>query len=114
MQANRALFLTKRSTYELSRYRDDPCFVHIPFDNTRSVPCILFKSKIANSKIMVYWHGMGEDLNEACEEMNYIRNRTNLHVLGVEYPGYGQNWGSGICTADRLLSEGKAVVRWLK
>lgn len=61
---------------------------------------------------MLYFHGMGEDLAEIQHEMNYIRRRCKVNVLGVEYPGYGLNWDEGLCSEELMVRDAKAVLKF--
>ena len=38
---------------------------------------------------MIYCHGNAEDVGLAYELMDHLRTTLMVHVLGVEYPGYG-------------------------
>jgi len=38
---------------------------------------------------MLYFHGNAEDVGDNLELLNTLRNKYNLSVLAVEYPGYG-------------------------
>ena len=56
-----------------------------------------------SSKILIYFHGNAEDVGLATELLDYIRAllrvilihlQIQIHVLAVEYPGYGIYDGS--------------------
>lgn len=42
-----------------------------------------------SSKILIYFHGNAEDIGLATELLDYVRSLLRVHVLAVEYPGYG-------------------------
>ncbi len=42
-----------------------------------------------SSKILIYFHGNAEDVGLATELLDYVRSLLRVHVLAVEYPGYG-------------------------
>ena len=64
-------------------------------------------------KLLIYFHGINEDLAEIQHEMNYIRRRCGVNLLGVEYPGYGINWDKGICSEELMVRDAKAVLTFL-
>ena len=41
------------------------------------------------SKIVLYFHGNAEDIGLAFELLYQFSNEMKMHVLAVEYPGYG-------------------------
>ena len=42
-----------------------------------------------SSKIMLFFHGNGEDIGLAKELLEYISSIIRVHIIAVEYPGYG-------------------------
>lgn len=60
------------------------------------VPCLFLpnKSSEPTSKIVIYFHGNAEDVGLASEMLDYIRYMMHVHILAVEYPGYGIYDGS--------------------
>ena len=42
-----------------------------------------------STKLLLYFHGNAEDVGLAYELMDHLRTTLMVHVLGVEYPGYG-------------------------
>jgi len=46
-------------------------------------------NKGGSSKLLIYFHGNAEDVGLAFELLDYIRSLLKVHVLAVEYPGYG-------------------------
>jgi hypothetical protein len=38
---------------------------------------------------MIYFHGNAEDVGYASDLLDYIRTLLKVHVIAVEYPGYG-------------------------
>ena len=43
----------------------------------------------SNGKLMIYFHGNAEDVGHNLDLFATLRERFNVSVLGVEYPGYG-------------------------
>mmetsp|Transcript_26617 Transcript_26617/g.88290 ORF Transcript_26617/g.88290 Transcript_26617/m.88290 type:complete len:654 (-) Transcript_26617:54-2015(-) len=87
------LFPTPRSTYDFDDFPDD--LVWIPrsldpkdVDRQDSVPCLLLTSPSARFFVF-YLHSNAEDLGRCRQFCNVIRAQFQVHVLAVEYPGYG-------------------------
>jgi len=72
---------------------------------------MLLKATISTNKILVYFHGNGEDIYLAYDLLSHIRNNLNIHVLAVEYPGYGLYKGAP-CD-DQILSDSETVFDYL-
>ena len=56
---------------------------------------------------MFYFHGNAEDLGLALEMMDLLRSYLGVHVIGVEYPGYGIYPGKP--SATQILSDAWCV-----
>jgi len=64
-----------------------------------------------NDKILIYFHGNGEDICLAYDLLNHIRNNINVNILAVEYPGYGIYKGSP--SDSRILEDAEDVFEYL-
>lgn len=53
------------------------------------IPCMILKYPGGSSKIFVYFHANAEDLGRAYKFLQYIHTYLRVHILAVEYPGYG-------------------------
>ena len=42
-----------------------------------------------SQKLLLYFHGNAEDLGLAWEILDHLRSSLKIHVLAMEYPGYG-------------------------
>ena len=71
------------------------------------IPCIFYPWFKDHSKLMIYFHGIGEDLHVIRKEIQFIRDMLMLNVLAIEYPGYGINWNDGICSEDRMRKDAR-------
>jgi hypothetical protein len=60
---------------------------------------------------MIYFHGNAEDVGLACEMLDYIRSLLRVHILAVEYPGYGIYDGSP--DAQQILDDAEIVYDFL-
>ena len=61
-------------------------------DPSLPIPCLylpcLNQGK-GSTKLLVYFHGNAEDLGLAMELLEHLRSSLKVHVLAMEYPGYG-------------------------
>jgi len=79
------------------------------------IPCLLMKYKEGSSKIMLYFHANAEDLGRAYKFLNYIHSYLRMHVLAVEYPGYGVYQGAPEgASADKIISDADVVYHFIK
>lgn len=53
------------------------------------IPCLHIPFHIGSSKTMIYFHANAEDIVLAHELLDYIRTLLRVHIIAVEYPGYG-------------------------
>jgi hypothetical protein len=53
------------------------------------IPCMYLPYSQGSSKILIYFHGNAEDVGLATELLDYVRSLLRVHVLAIEYPGYG-------------------------
>jgi hypothetical protein len=52
------------------------------------IPCLFLPIK-HGARLMIYFHANAEDIGSTYEMINYIGHKLSMHVLSVEYPGYG-------------------------
>ena len=76
------------------------------------IPCMLLKYKKGSSKIFLYFHANAEDLGKAIKFLTYVNIFMKMHVLAVEYPGYGVYEGDS-ATADKIISDADIVYNYL-
>ena len=60
---------------------------------------------------MIYFHGNAEDVGYASDLLDYVRTLLKVHVLAVEYPGYGIYDGSP--NADQIIDDALDVYDYL-
>jgi hypothetical protein len=60
---------------------------------------------------MIYFHGNAEDVGLASELLDYVRSLLKVHVLAVEYPGYGVYDGQS--DAEQILNDAVIVYDYL-
>lgn len=78
--------------------------------NEIPIPCVYYPNHTKNAKLMIYFHGIGEDLGRVVEEPHLIRKHAGYSVLAVEYPGYGLNFYKGICTEKQMMRDSYSVL----
>ena len=61
--------------------------------------------------MILYFHGNAEDLGLAYDLLDHMRNNLRMHVLGIEYPGYGIYKGTP--TAEAILEDAICVWEYL-
>lgn len=53
------------------------------------IPCLYLPSDYGGNKLVIYFHGNAEDIGLAFEMLTVFGDTMRMHVLAVEYPGYG-------------------------
>ena len=53
------------------------------------VPCLHIPYQQGSSKVLVYFHANAEDIMLSHELLDNIKRFLKIHVISVEYPGYG-------------------------
>jgi hypothetical protein len=83
------------------------------------IPCMLMPfEKGGSAKLFLYFHANAEDLGRAYKFLSYIHFYLKMHVLAVEYPGYGVyknstgKEGEG-ANADRIIRDAEIVYTFL-
>lgn len=56
-----------------------------------------------SSKLLIYFHGNAEDLGLSYELVDHLRTSLEMHVMSVEYPGYGAYVGTP--SAEALIND---------
>lgn len=80
------------------------------------VPCLFMPTKGAR-KMVVYFHGNGCDLGSLHDELGRYRDFWKVHLLAVEYPGYGACVGAPSeesinCVASAVFRYVTRTLRW--
>ena len=53
------------------------------------IPCLYLPYLGGSSKLLIYFHGNAEDVGLAMELLAFVKDMLKVHVLAMEYPGYG-------------------------
>jgi abhydrolase domain-containing protein 17 len=75
------------------------------------IPCLYYEGEHSN-KLVVYFHGNGEDIT-GCS--NFVRNlclHLKMSVLAVEYPGYSVY--EGVASSSQIEKDAVEVVSFLQ
>ena len=110
MELNSLLFPAPNPSYTPDSFPGE--LIWIP-DSTssHSIPCLYLSSPKGSSKTIIFFHGNAEDIGLAYELVNHLRATLQVHVIGVEYPGYGIYKGN--CTEERLYEDAYTVFSFL-
>jgi pimeloyl-ACP methyl ester carboxylesterase len=58
-------------------------------DEEDYIPCLYLPCETPANKLALYFHGNAEDVGLAFEMLTTFGEELKMHVLAVEYPGYG-------------------------
>jgi len=90
---NRALFPLPQSSYGVNDFEEELIWLPKSLNPEGAspedcIPCLLLSSPSARFFIL-YLHGNAEDLGRCYKFCSLLRHFFHVHVLAVEYPGYG-------------------------
>ena len=109
MNLNKFVFPAPRPTYSETLFPTELKWVPRP-DGT-SIPCLYLPYINGSSKLLVYFHGNAEDLGCTYGLINHIGSTLQIHVLAVEYPGYGVYKGK--TSASHIQDDAEIVYQFL-
>lgn len=118
MNLNSVIFPAPISSYDLETYPGLLVWIpHLLKPDSPPVPCLFLQQSLGSSKVLVYFHGNAEDAGTSYDLCTTLRHRLNIHVLIVEYPGYGLHPGKpserSIClTADAVMAYLTQEMEW--
>jgi len=75
------------------------------------IPCLVLKPRLPTNKVILYFHGNGEDIHLSRELLTHIRDSLNIIVIAVEYPGYGLYKGNS--SEQQIQQDAEAVFDYL-
>lgn len=76
------------------------------------IPCLFLRNPHQCSKILIYFHGNAEDLGKTLPFMKMIQKRLDVHIIAVEYPGYGVYQGN--VNEDVIFRDANRVVEFVQ
>lgn len=53
------------------------------------IPCLFLPHEEGGNKLVLYFHGNAEDIGLAFDLLYLFGQRMEMHVMAIEYPGYG-------------------------
>ncbi len=75
------------------------------------VPCLFLPYEPGSTKVLLYFHGNAEDIGIALPLLDVLKSKLKLHVMAMEYPGYGIYEGKP--SADKILEDSEHVFGFL-
>ena len=75
------------------------------------VPCLFLPYDAGSSKVLLYFHGNAEDIGAALPLLDVIKHQLKMHIVAVEYPGYGIYKGKP--SAAKILEDADYVFSFL-
>lgn len=75
------------------------------------IPCLFLNFEGGSSKIFLYFHANAEDLGTANNVLSFIHVVMKMHVIAVEYPGYGIYEGEP--SADKIINDAETVYKFI-
>lgn len=110
MELNKLLFPAPKSSYDEDLFPGE--LVWIPRSSEKfPVPCLFLSTARGSSKTLLYFHGNAEDLGMSYDLLCHLSSALRMHVIGVEYPGYGIYPGKS--TEKRILEDVVDVYEYL-
>lgn len=107
MELNSILFPAPQPSYDTSTFPGELIWVPSLDHPKVKIPCLLLKSIQGSKKILLFFHGNAEDIGLAYEMTDLMRTVLQLHVLVIEYPGYGLYAGKP--KAEQILRDADSI-----
>jgi len=111
------LFPAPTSSYHDKSFSGELLWVPLVADDAASkgyvFPCLLLACGTARY-IVLYFHRNAEDLGTCKRFCEALRDQLYVHVLAVEYPGYGPNTGAPPASAAQATKHAFAAFRFVR
>lgn len=110
---NRILFAAPEPSYHPLEFEGELLWVPRETSNPfveDGIPCLLLQFDGA-TRLIVYFHANAEDLGTVYSDLRTLRTLLGVHVLAVEYPGYGVC--SGTPSEKAVLADAETVFRFV-
>lgn len=104
----RLCFPAPRTSYDIRSFPEE--LILVPREDGLKVPCLFLPFKHARFLIL-YFHGNAEDLGLCYTFCTIIRDLFQVHILAVEYPGYGICQGP--CSDSGIMANALAAMRFV-
>ena len=110
MELNSIIFPAPPASYTLEELGEE--LIWVPSSSkTHSIPCLLLKSEEGSNKIMLFFHANAEDLKLSYELIDLFRTVLHIHVIAMEYPGFGLYKSKP--SAKALLEDAESVFEFV-
>lgn len=103
----RLCFPAPKASYTIKSFPEE--LILIPREDGEKVPCLFLPFRHARF-LFIYFHANAEDLGLCYSFCTIIRDLFQVHVLVVEYPGYGIC--PGHCDEEGIMLNATAAVRF--
>ena len=77
----------------------------------KCIPCLYLPWPESSSKILLYFHGNAEDIALTQELIEVLQDRLKVHVIVMEYEGYGLYEGK--TTAEKILQDAELLFQYV-
>jgi len=104
----RLIFPAPKPSYTLESFPEE--LILIPHEDGRRVPCLFLPFQHARF-VFIYFHANAEDLGLSYSFCKMLRDLFQVHVLAVEYPGYGIC--PGTCDEAGIMDHASAVMTFV-
>ena len=104
-----APFVSSNSISNLYKYFPGECPQYGCY-NCPCIPCLYYPCWRPSNKVLLYFHGNAEDACAACNWLYYISKYLSVHVLAIEYKGYG--FYPGEPSADAIIKDAEIVYNY--
>ncbi|CAG9332077.1 unnamed protein product [Blepharisma stoltei] len=112
MELNNIIFPSPKPSYDNSTFRGETIWIPRASNPlNHPIPCIYLPCNRGSSKVLLYFHGNAEDLGLCYHLIEHLRSTLSVHVIGVEYPGYGIYPGK--CSAKQVLIDADDIFQYL-
>jgi len=104
------IFFVRRSPVSATKISDFD-EIHPDAEGIAHIPVYYSPWYMGASKVLIYFHGNAEDLGRAEEFLACLTEELQVHVIAMEYPGYGIYPGTP--DADRICDDAVNVYDYL-
>jgi esterase/lipase len=112
MELNSILFPAPAPSYDADTFPGELIWIpRLTKQDNPPIPCLYLTCPRGSSKVMLYFHGNAEDIGLAYELMDHLRSTLLVHILAVEYPGYGIYVGEP--SANRVIDDADNIFNYL-
>lgn len=112
MELNSLLFPAPNPSYNADSFPGELIWIpQLKLKDRPSIPCLYLSCQKGSSKTIIFFHGNAEDIGLAYELLDHLRMTLQVHIIGVEYPGYGIYDGNS--TEQRVYEDAMNIFQFL-